>query len=176
MNTISEEQVFRPELASRRGELIAWSSAVLVNGTWIVLLLLGQSLSFWLLILGIPLLLISFGISLANWMDRHTLLKLNPQGITYSNGLRNVKLGWLEIQEVRVLPAQWGRKVQVFGEQAYFGFQTLGEVEANGKLLGRTGFIEGEQVLEKILEEAALRETKQVNIGNHQEGYYYSRE
>ena len=176
VNTSSELQIFKPELVSRRSELIAWLSAVLVNGTWIVMLLLGQSMSFWLPILGIPLLLIAFGMSLGNWMDRHTFLKLESQGVAFNNGLRNVQLAWLEIKEVRVLPAQWGQKVQVFGEDSYFGFHTLGEIEANGRVLGRTGFVEGERVLKQILERAELSETKQIDIGNQQEGYYYSRE
>lgn len=176
MNASLERQVFKPELVSRRGELIAWLGSFLVNGAWVVLLLFGQPLSFWLPILGFPLLLIASGISLSNWMDRHTFLKLESQGVAFSNGLRNVRFTWLEIKEVRVLPAQWGQKIQVFGEDSYFGFHTLGEVEANGRLLGRTGFVEGEQVLKQILEKAGLSETKQVDIGNQQEGYYYSRE
>jgi hypothetical protein len=87
-----------------------------------------------------------------------------------------VQLKWQEIQEVRVLPAQWGKKVQVFGERSYFGFHTLGEVSANGKVLGRTGFVDGDRVLEQILDRAALSEVKQVEAGGQQEGYYYSRE
>ena len=176
MDSNSERQAFHPELASRRGELIAWGSAVLVNGTWIGLLLFEQPLSFWLLILGIPLLLVAAGISLANWMDRNTVITLGAEGISFSNGLRHVHLEWFEIQEVRVLPAQWGKKVQVFGEQSYFGFHTLGEVTANGRVLGRTGFEDGERILEQILNRGRLRESEQKELGNQQEGYYYSRE
>jgi len=77
---------------------------------------------------------------------------------------------------VRVLPAQWGKKVQVFGDQTYFGFHTLGEVRANGNVLGRTGFVDGDRVLEQILDRTALSEVKQVEVGGQQEGYYYSRE
>lgn len=172
----AERQEYNPELVSRRSELIAWGSAILVNGTWILLILLGQPLSFWLLILGIPLILIASGMSLGNWMDRHTVLKLDFASIFFSNGLRHVQLKWQEIQEVRVLPAQWGKKVQVIGECSYFGFHTLGEVRANGKVLGRTGFVDGDRVLEQILDRAALREVKQVEVGGQQEGYYYSRE
>jgi hypothetical protein len=176
MNTGAELQVFKPEVVSRRSELIAWVSALLVNGTWIVLLILGQPLSFWLPLLGIPLLIVAFGMSLSNWMDRHTYLELDMDGVSFSNGLRNVQLTWPEIMELRVLPAQWGKKVQVFGEQSYFGFHTLGEVKANGRVLGRTGFADGERVLKRILDQAELRETKQIGVGNQQEGYYYSRE
>jgi hypothetical protein len=176
MNMQAERQEYNPELVSRRSEIIAWGSAILVNGTWILLILLGQPLSFWMPILGIPLILIASGMSLGNWMDRHTVLKLDFESIFFSNGLRHVQLKWQEIQEVRVLPAQWGKSVQVFGERSYFGFHTLGEVRANGKVLGRTGFVDGDRVLEQILDRAALSEVKQVEVGGQQEGYYYSRE
>ena len=76
---------------------------------------------------------------------------------------------------MRVLPAQWGEKVQVFGEEAYFGFHTLGEVTANGRVLGRTGFVKGDQILEHVLEKSGLSESKQIELGDQQEGYYYSR-
>ena len=172
----AERQEYNSELVSRRSELIAWGSAILVNGTWLLLILFGQPFSFWLPILGIPLILIAAGMSLGNWMDRHTVLKLDFESIFFSNGLRHVQLKWQEIQEVRVLPAQWEKKVQVFSERSYFGFHTLGEVRANGKVLGRTGFVDGDRVLEQILDRAALSEVKQVEVGGLQEGYYYSRE
>jgi hypothetical protein len=109
-------------------------------------------------------------------MDRHTIIRVSNLGINFRNGLRNVQLGWNEIQEVRVLPARWGNKVQVFGEGSYFGFHTLGEVSAHGKSLGRTGFEEGDQILKMILKQADLKLVQQVDVGDTQEGYYYSRE
>jgi hypothetical protein len=42
--------------------------------------------------------------------------------------------------------------------------------------LGRTGFVNGDQVLEKILARTALIEVKKVEMGDQQEAYYYSRE
>ncbi len=176
MNISLEKNEFKPELVSRRSEFIAWGSAVLVNGAWLLLIIFNHSLSFWLPILGIPLLLIAIGISLGNWMDRKTILRLDVDRVYFSNGLRHVNLSWDEIKEVRVLPAQWGEKVQVFGEEAYFGFHTLGEVTANGRVLGRTGFMKGDQILEHILEKSGLSESKQVELSEQQEGYYYSRQ
>ena len=176
MNISLEINEFKPELVSRRSEFIAWGSAVLVNGAWLLLYIFNQSLSFWLPILGIPLLLIAIGISLGNWMDRKTILRLDIDRVYFSNGLRHVNLTWDEIKEVRVLPAQWGEKVQVFGDESYFGFHTLGEVTANGRVLGRTGFMKGDQILEHILEKSGLSESKQVELSEQQEGYYYSRQ
>ena len=167
---------FRPEVVSRRSKFIAWGSAIVVNGTWILLVVFNQAVSFWLLLLGIPLLLVALGMSLANWMDRRTLIRLHEDGISFSNGLRKVDLSGEEIKEVRVRPAQWGQKVQVLGEDAYFAFHTLGEVTSNGRLLGRTGFQDGDWILKQILDETGLIESKQVDLGDHQEGYYYSRQ
>ncbi len=176
MNIQTERQEFRPELVSRRSELIVWGSALLVDGVWILLILIGQPFSFWLPILGLPLTLVALGISLSNWMDRHTIIKLAEHGISFSNGLRHTSLQWNEVQEVRVLPAQWGKKAQVFGERVYFGFHTLGEVTAHGRSFGRTGFVEGDFILQIILDKAGLSAVKHFDVGGQQEGYYYSRE
>jgi len=171
-----EKKEYKPELVSRRSELIAWGGAVVVNGAWLALILFDQSMSYWLPILGIPLLLIAIGISLGNWMDRKTILKLDMNGIDFNNSLRHAKLSWDEIKEVRVLPAQWGEKVQVFGEEVYFAFHTLGEVTSNGRVLGRTGFKDGDRILEHILLKSGLSESDQVDLGDQQEGYYYSKQ
>ena len=176
MKTPLEKSEFKPELVSRRSELIAWGSAVVVNGAWLLLIVFNQSMSFWLPILGIPLLLIAIGISLGNWMDRKTIIKQDEKGIYFSNGLRHADLSWDEIKEVRILPAQWGEKVQVFGEDVYFAFHTLGEVKSNGRVLGRTGFKDGDRFLKHILDESGLSESQQVDLGDQQEGYYYSRQ
>lgn len=176
MHDNEQIQEYRPELTPRRGEAIAWGTSSLVWGAWIILILTGQPVSFWLLLLGVPLGLIAISISLGNWLDRHTIIKLDDDSIYYSNGLRLVLLQWEEIREVRVLPAQWGEKVQVFGTRSYFAFHTLGEVSANGKILGRTGFEEGDIIVQKILEDAKLSSKRQIDFGGLQDGYYYSRE
>jgi len=89
--------------------------------------------------------------------------------------LRHVQLKWDQIQQVRVLPAPWGKKVQVFGERVYFAFFTLGEVKAQGRVLGRTGIAAGESALQCILESAHLHEVHPLSPDRGQEGYYYVR-
>jgi hypothetical protein len=168
-------QEFRPELIPRRGELIAWGSALLVGGAWFVIKQITGSASLLVPILFIPLLLAALSISLGNWMDRHTVLRMDPEGVRFSNGLRHVQLGWDQIQQVRVLPAAWGKKVQVFGEQTYFGFFTLAEVKAQGRVLGRTGIAAGESALQRILESAGLDKVQPLSLDQGQEGVYYVR-
>ncbi len=122
-------------------------------------------------ILGIALVLAALSISLGNWVDRHTYIRLEDGGITFHNGLRHVHFTWEEIQRVEVSPSQWGKKVHLLGKEAHFQFRTLGEVEALGKNLGRMGFEKGEWILEHILENSNLEAKHQ-----QEDGYYYVRD
>jgi hypothetical protein len=166
---------FKPELISRRGEWIAWLGCLIVASGWIILAVFSQDVTPLIPIVFVLLALVAGSISLGNWMDRKTRLSLDPAGVAYHNGLRNVRLEWTEIREVRVLPAQWGQKVQVFGEKAYFGFSTLGEVKANGRIIGQTGFADGEMILQRIIEHAHLRKNQPGLAGLPENSYYYTR-
>ena len=104
-------------------------------------------------------------------MDRHTVIRMNENGIVYKNGLRNVQLGWNEIRQIRVIPARWGNKVQLIGEKAHFEFRTLGEVKVAGELKGRMGFEDGEEILREIVINSGL-----IRIDESGDGYYYARE
>jgi hypothetical protein len=166
---------FRPQLIPRRGELIAWLGSLIVGAGWVILAAFGQDATILIPIVFILLSLVAASISLGNWMDRKTRLSLEPGGVVYHNGLRSVRLDWAEIQEVHVFPAQWGRKVQVIGDRAYFGFSTLGEVRVNDRLLGQTGFAEGETILQRIIENAHLSQVQPSQAGLPENSYYYAR-
>lgn len=175
MNAESVAGEFQPELISRRGELIAWLGCLIVGTGWIILAVAGQDVTVLIPVVFILLALVAGSISLGNWMDRKTRLSLGPAGVAYHNGLRNVRFDWAEIQEVRVLPAQWGQKVQVLGEKSYFGFSTLGEVKANDRIIGQTGFVDGEKILQQIIENAHLRKNQPDLAGLPENSYYYTR-
>lgn len=166
-----ETREFRPEQVSRRGEFIAWVSALLVAALWIVLVLTGQTVNWAILLLEIFLLFAGTSITLGNWMDRHSLIRLRQQGITYKNGLRNVNMPFQNILEVRVIPTRWGNKVQVIGKDAYFEFRTLGEVKVGGELKGRMGFEQGDEILNTIITLSELEKIEKPG-----EGYYYARD
>ena len=166
---------FRPKLIPRRGELIAWLGSLIVGVGWVILAVFGPGVNLLILIVFILLSLVAASISLGNWMDRKTRLSLEPGGVEYHNGLRSVRMDWAEIQEVRVFPAQWGRKVQVIGDKAYFGFSTLGEVKVNDRLIGQTGFADGEMILQRIVENANLNQIQPSQAGLPENSYYYSR-
>jgi hypothetical protein len=151
---------YRPQLLPRRGELTAWSLAFLA-ALGLYLLSLRQSLPFWAWFFVLLLAFSAASISLGNWVDRKTFLRLEPGGLTFENGLRKVHFTWAEIREVRTAPARWGTSVQVLGERAHFAFATLGEMRFQGETRGQTGFAEGQFLQDELIRQAALTKLTQ---------------
>jgi hypothetical protein len=149
-------QEFHQELLPRKGERTAWLLLIIALAFLGVSLFSDDRLT-WLAVVLVILLFFSAGsISLGNWVDRQTILHLEPKGIYFRNGLRELKLGWNEIQEVQILDSAWGQRVQVRGLNTHFTFRTLGEVWMQGDLKGRMGFAQGESILNAILETSGL--------------------
>ena len=162
---------FRPELLSRRGELIAWGLTLVTAAAWLILYFTQTPIFIGLKVLVVLLGFSALAISLGNWMDRRTLLRIESAGVYFENGLRKARLHWEEIRQVEVIPSSWGNKVRVLGEQAHFDFRTFGEVKMQGEVKGQLGFHEGEQILQTILQQAGLKETQ----GPEEGCMYYSR-
>ena len=168
-NSFSHE--YRPELLSRRAELIVWVLALIVGITWLILVLTNATVHRSVPFMTGFLVLVGLGMSLANWMDRRTHIKTDQEGIVFTNGLRHTQLAWEDIRKVEVFPSNWGKKVRVYGAKAYFEFRTLAEVKVDGQIKGRMGFPAGEIILDQILDAANLKETEHTDSG-----YYYTRE
>jgi hypothetical protein len=167
--TQGERHEFRPELLSRRGEWTAWALALAASiGMWT--LNRDGYIPAWAWIFWGFLLFSSVSISLGNWLDRSTTIYLESDGVRFENRLRRVQLRWPEVQKVAVLPARWGKTVQVIGEKSHFGFKTLGEVHFQGEVRGRTGFPDGQAILGVILKKSGL-----VLVEESGNAYYYAR-
>ncbi len=151
------DREYRPELIPRRGEWTAWSLALLSGISWLPLRWLSLPVSKAMLFLTIALVFAALGISLSNWVDRQTVIRLNENWIEFHSGLRHVRFLWLEIRQVRVLPSRWGDKVQVIGERAHFSFRTLGEVWFRDELKGRMGFEKGDEILNEMIDSSGLK-------------------
>ncbi len=153
-----EYQEYRPILLSRRGEVIAWLLALATGVTTSVVWFLTGKAPWFSVVLAVFFLLAGLSISLGNWMDRQTSLRIDSEGIAFQNGLRNVRLPWEQLEQIRVLPGRWGgRRIQVIGDSAYFAFQTMGEVRVGGQMKGRLGFEQGEEILRLMLALARLQ-------------------
>lgn len=170
MNIDGPSQEYEPELISRRGEAIAWACALLVALGILVLIFSGQPVTWLVALLEAILLATAALISLGNWSDRKTALRLDERGIEFRNGLRQAQLSWTEVIEVRVTPSPWGNKVEVYGEMKHFSFRTLAEVKVRGELKGRFGFVRGEEILRQIV----LRSNLEINDAPGA-GFYYVR-
>jgi hypothetical protein len=146
---------FRPELLPRRGEWLAWIAGI---GLMVGLFLLGNQLgslpvTYW--IFAGLIVFFALSISLGNWVDRHSVIHVGTDGIAFENGLRSVQLTWSEIQNVAVIPTRLGKRVQVQSAQSHFTFKTMGESTLVGQQM-RTGFIDGQEILETVLRECGL--------------------
>jgi len=163
-------KIFRPETISRQGERNAW---ILSGFAVIVELLLVwrlSSLPGWATLLTIFLLLSAVLISLSNWVDRKTILILEPDGIEFRNGLRNVTMLWDQVETVSVVADRFGQRVHVAGTEANFNFRMFSEVEIQGKVGGKMGFSQGETILKEIIHASGLS-----LVENKNRDRYYAR-
>ena len=164
------DQIFRPETISRQGERNAW---ILTGFALIIELLLIwrlSSLPVWATLLTAFLLLSAVFISLSNWVDRKTILILNPERIEFRNGLRNVSMQWDQVETVNVIADRLGRRVHVAAAQENFNFRMVSELEIRGKVGGKMGFSEGETILKEIINASGLS-----LVENKNQDRYYAR-
>ena len=149
------ERVYRSELLPRKGEYTAWALAA-ASALGLFFLKLAGIYYFWAIFFVGLLFFSAIAISLGNWMDRRSNIRLRADGVAFSNGLRKVSFRWDEIDRVLSLPTRFGRKVYVIGKKAHFDFKTLGEVEYKGEVQGRTGFADGESIMREIISASGL--------------------
>jgi hypothetical protein len=151
-----ESQTFRPALTSRKGEIGSWVSFFIAVFSGWVLLRQGSSLVWFIALFAALFLFVAIGTTLANWMERKTILTIQPEGVFFTNGLRRVFLKWEEIKELRILPARWGNSVHVIGDQAHFHYLLGGQVSVMGRGRERIGFTQGEQILKILMSRTGL--------------------
>ena len=161
------ERKYYPEQLSRRGEITVWMLLVLVMLTGLILKLSGSPVPYTVTVLGVFFLLAGLAISLGNWMDRRTFIKVSAEGIEFKIGLRHGELLWQEVKRLEVYPSNWGDKVHVRGSESHFAFRTMGEVKVNKEVKGRMGFEEGDKILEILLERSKLRKVERSDPGEY---------
>ncbi len=161
---------FRPEQMSRRGEGILWALALVSLAAPITLWAQGRPVSAWSLAF-VGLMLLSAGsISLGNWVDRNTVITLEPDGLAFRNGLRTVRLAWEQVQSMQVNPSRWGDQAMVVGPEGQFSFRMMSEISRKGEVRNRMGFAQGGFIIEQIVKQGGL-----VKIDQPEGGRYYAR-
>lgn len=164
-----EARIYKPELQSRRPELVSWGLA-LASLIGLLILNMGGVIFFWAIVFVCFLVFAALSISLGNWMDRKTQIRISESGVAFQNGLRNVELPWLSVSAVSTSPSRWGEKVQVLGQKSHFDFNTLGEVTFQQQTQGRVGFQQGIEIRDEIIQKSGL-----ISVAKKGESFYYSR-
>lgn len=159
---MSDAREYRPELLSRRGEWLAWFAGIgLVAGLLVVGGRFGKlPVSYW--IFAGLMIFFALSISLGNWMDRRSIIRVSSDGIAFENGLRSVSMNWSEIRSVAVSPTRMGKRVQVEAARSHFAFKMMWQTSLVGQEM-RTGFPEGQQILQTILRESGLQRNTEKN-------------
>lgn len=152
---MTQTNTYTPELLPRRGEITAWSLAA-ATALGLYFLSLRQPVPFWVWFFCAFLTISAASISLGNWMDRKTFIRLEPGVVVFENGLRKSRLEWDAIREVRAATMVWGTSVHVIGLQSHFSFSTLAEMKFQGQVRGRSGFVQGQAILDEIIRSAGL--------------------
>ena len=157
MLDLTVEREFRPELLSRRAEVLSWSLSLVMLVTWWLLQANQARYTTAAVFLLVFLVFAAVGTSLSNWIERRTVMRMDEGGVGFKNGLRDVRFAWAEIKTVRVLPSQAGsRRVQVISETAHFEFRTLAELKLSGVIKGQSGFADGDRILDEIIRRSQL--------------------
>ncbi len=160
-----EAAAYQPSLPSRRGELLAWLSALGVAiGTALLALRLGQLPTLGLgltLFLVLVAVIISFGV----WMDRNTRLEVNEDGLHYRSPVRDVELSWAQVKQLEATPAGEGWRIRVYGDEAYFSYRTASMLRFGSFSEMPLGFSEGERVAAVIRSRAALSDVARTENG-----------
>ncbi|MCB2180167.1 hypothetical protein KQH54_03495 [bacterium] len=171
MLDLSTEQNFKPLLNPRRSEVIAWVFFTAIVGILIFIpttgfvRIGGYFLAFFFFFSAVVM-------TMANWQNRRMLLSLSADGIRFENGLQTITMPWEKIRQVEVYPGRVNDKIVVKDADQRFAFDMYKEVVVKGKVTGKVGFEQGEQILETIFHFADI----DVSEKHHAEGYdYYSR-
>lgn len=136
--SIESEIIFQPGSASRKGQLIAWGSALVIGLILTILYFttletqcLTGALFIFFLIAGF---LITFGL----WVDSKTIVLVSPKFLHYKSPFRNVKLAWEQVEQVRAVEAGDVWRVAVIGLNRYFRIRVLDskeDVESSKRIL-----------------------------------------
>jgi hypothetical protein len=151
------EDHFQPNPPKRRGELIAWTSAVALGIMNVALFRLANRFQLFGLILFLFFALAALLISFGNWMDANTKIYIDSERVHYANPLRDVNLKGTSIEELWTEKSGKAWRVAVFGGGKYFTYSTETELGGGSKSPMRIGIKGGERLARMIRELGRLR-------------------
>lgn len=120
---VEHEEIFRPQQSARKGELIAWGSAILIALALVIYYVRIRQVQF--LTFGMFLFFLASGvlISFGIWTDARTSVKISVDRIHYKSPFRDVDLKWENISSLIASKSGEIWKITVTGSDQYFSFR-----------------------------------------------------
>jgi hypothetical protein len=158
--TIEKDESFQPQQGSRKGELIAWGSAILIAVALGIYYLLTQSVQC--MTAGLFLFFLASGavITFGIWTDARTRVDLSRAGLHYNSPFRDVILDWADLQSLRASKAGAVWKVTVSGADQYFTLRISEEPLTEDNPRGFLVLPEGDRLVRLICGTARLSNPK----------------
>lgn len=153
---IDPPATFRPE-SGRRGELVAWGSALTLAILMTLQSLLAGEVTGMVMIFFVVVFISALLISYTNWVERNTLIHITLNSVEYASPLRKLEMTWDQINEIWLAPSRFAWRISIAGEKGHFNFHTLVSLESLGGS-ARMGFPQGEQLIAHLVRQAHLPE------------------
>ena len=167
MLDLSTPQTLKPIQNPRRSEMTAWFLSLCL-----ILILIFSTEGGFFKVGGIILctffLISAVIISLGNWQNRKTVLRLSRDQIWYFNGIKESSLSWEEIQRVEVYSGRFNDKISLVSDSGIIRFDIVNLEHFDQDKTPNYGFKEGVKILNSILDQTDFNEKKQNRLG-----YYY---
>lgn len=157
---VEQDETFLPQQSSRKGELIAWGSAILIALALIIYYVRIREIQF--LTLGMFLFFLASGflISFGIWMDARTSVKISFDRLHYKSPLRDVNLSWDDLYSLRASNAGQVWKITVTGSEGYFSFRVFDGAIPETNPRGFLVLPEGDRLVRLICGMAELSSAK----------------
>lgn len=103
------------------------------------------------------LILLALSISFSHWLERRTVVILEPEAIRYESPLRKITIPWDAIEELWCESIRGGWRFIVSGSGAVLRFQSLVVLRSGMGREVRTGYVEGKQIARVVHKHAELQ-------------------
>jgi hypothetical protein len=141
-----DEAVFRPAPVDRRGEGVAWLLSLALAGGLFLLRRLSGGVPWLGLVFLALLVALAALVSIGNWLEARTSIRIDGDGIEERTPLRSVRLAWGEVAELWAWPASLGWRILVRGAGGQILFRTGERMSSPRGAELRLGFPEGERM------------------------------
>ena len=149
-------KTYRPAPVDRRGERVGWLLSLALAGGLLLLQRFSGGIAWLGLVFLALLVALAALVSIGNWLEAGTSIRIDAQAIEERTPLRSVRLGWGEVDEMWTWPASRGWRILLRGTGGQILFRTGERMSFPRGAELRLGFPEGEQMAGVVRRAARL--------------------